>query len=485
MGVDKWRAVPAEPTTDDLACLAARSGPDLQVVLDPSWQVRFASSAAEGMLGLVPEETSPKHLLHFIHPADASAVVSALDALGEHSGAHAPVEVRLRTADDRWLGCEVASRTLAGPGGTWVLLSVRNISGRGELSDRRATLRQLIHFASVEYARTRWHDIEEVTQNLLRSLCAVFGASVVEVAWSDEAGAELTVEASWGRVAQQGRRVGSPSETGDRFTELREAGESQQVGAWSCGDLSSIGAVEAAARYLDAGLDSVVELRLSPDRPRAVLRLGFTNCLESWDEINTEPVSLLGLLVLSSLRRCRSEAALDERARRDSLTGVLNRGEFYRHLEQCVDSRLHVGRVGVLYCDIDWFKARNDAFGHAAGDDVLCAVASAIEEAIREGDQVARLGGDEFVALCRGLESAEQLDSVRQRILDRLDALDVPGGPVRLSIGTAVLTEGQDADGLLGTADAAMYCQKRANRARRPSGQVGDRVVEDAEQSGT
>lgn len=481
VGIAARRAeVPIDPTWGELAAFAATHGPDMLVILDPTWQVRYVSDAAEKILEMSPGGRSA-HLLHYVHPADAASIISALDALGGASDYHAPVSVRIRTGRDDWMICEVASNAMDGPGGTWMVLSVRQVEERDDLADRQAILRQLIHFSSVEFARTRWYDVDEVSQHLLRSLCGVFGASVVEIAWSDEDEGPLTLEACWSAQPDDGWTPNRLCAPGTLFEEINTPGPVVKSGAWSCDDLESLEPTEGAKRFIDAGLDSVVELRLSPDRPRAVLRLGFANGLGSWDEINTEPVSLLGLLVLSSLRRCRLEAALSERARRDSLTGVLNRGEFYQQLELCIASAHQVGRVGVLYCDVDHFKVTNDNHGHAAGDEVLRAVADAVRVSVREGDEVARVGGDEFVALCRGLESPAQLEAVKQRVADRLSGLEFAGGSVSLSIGSAVLAEGQDADALVGAADAAMYRAKFQHRTRPESGQVGDRVIKDAE----
>ncbi len=317
--------------------------------------------------------------------------------MGDRVDSHPPVAVRVRSGRDDWVDCEVAASAAEGPGGNWLVLSVREVAERDEVAERKAILRQLIHFASVEFARTRWYDVDEVTEHLLRSLCGVFGASLVEIAWSDEAEGPLTLEACWSMWAEDSWTPNRLCRPGSVFEEIHASEPPARSGAWSCADLQSLEPGVGTKQFIDAGLDSVVELRLSPDRPRAVLRMGFAGGLASWDEINTEPVSLLGLLVLSSLRRCRLEAALSERARRDSLTGVLNRDEFYQQLE------------------------------------------------VREGDLVARVGGDEFVALCRGLESPEQLESVKQRVADRL-------------------AEDQDADAVIGAADAAMYREKRRRR---------------------
>ena len=74
-------------------------------------------------------------------------------------------------------------------------------------------------------------------------------------------------------------------------------------------------------------------------------------------------------------------------------------------------------RLAVLYCDLDHFKDINDEHGHAAGDDVLAAVAAAIRGAVRDKDLVARLGGDEFVVLLDGVRDLGDATSVAHKVL--------------------------------------------------------------------
>ncbi|MGI9578145.1 MAG: PAS domain-containing protein, partial [Microthrixaceae bacterium] len=113
MGETERAEIPDDPTWSDLTRLAARQGPDMLVVLDPTWSVRYVSDAAERMLDRTPNGRS-SHLLHYVHPADAASIISALDALGETDGDHAPVSVRVRTGGDAWLVCEVAASALDG-----------------------------------------------------------------------------------------------------------------------------------------------------------------------------------------------------------------------------------------------------------------------------------------------------------------------------------------------------------------------------------
>src|SRR5206468_1317617 len=73
--------------------------------------------------------------------------------------------------------------------------------------------------------------------------------------------------------------------------------------------------------------------------------------------------------------------------------------------------------VGLLYVDLDGFKAVNDSGGHVAGDRTLVEVAKRLRSTLRPGDTVARLGGDEFVIVCDGVDDASSAAAVAQRVL--------------------------------------------------------------------
>ncbi|WP_344983858.1 diguanylate cyclase [Deinococcus rubellus] len=161
--------------------------------------------------------------------------------------------------------------------------------------------------------------------------------------------------------------------------------------------------------------------------------------------------------VLESLRREASELSLT-----DDLTGVGNRRAF----EQWIDLRRQEGLPVVMaFIDLDHFKAVNDRYGHAAGDQVLQEVVQLLRQLTRPGDLLARLGGDEFVVTradssCRGLaEDMERLRAECERQLRQPCALREP---VTLSIGVIQAT-GPLADGLR-RADEGMYQAKRAGR---------------------
>jgi diguanylate cyclase (GGDEF)-like protein len=187
-------------------------------------------------------------------------------------------------------------------------------------------------------------------------------------------------------------------------------------------------------------------------------------------ELRADRLARVLLYSIERHRRFRSGAF------HDGLTGLANRDLLADRLRlalaRAVRDRHH---VGVLFVDLDGFKAVNDTFGHAAGDAVLVAVAERFRAALRPSDTLARIGGDEFVGVIDGLPAAEAARRAAQRLLAALEApIDLePGGDaatVGASVGGAVAVPPAGADAgtiddlatrLLRAADEAMYRVKR------------------------
>ena len=161
---------------------------------------------------------------------------------------------------------------------------------------------------------------------------------------------------------------------------------------------------------------------------------------------------------------------LRELAFRDPLTGLPNRLQFEERLDHTLDQ---VGRapsaMAVLFIDIDGFKAVNESFGHAAGDQVLQEVGQRLSALAREQDTAARIGGDEFLLLVSQPGTPAAAAAVAQRGLHALVApYRLPdGNEVRLScsIGIAMFPEHGPTTRLIGNADAAMLAVKRTGGA--------------------
>lgn len=156
-------------------------------------------------------------------------------------------------------------------------------------------------------------------------------------------------------------------------------------------------------------------------------------------------------------------------ARRDPLTGLPNRTSFFEVLDGLQRSATG-DLVGVLYVDLDGFKAVNDAHGHLVGDEVLVEAAQRIARVLRPSDTVARLGGDEFAVLCQELGDDEDAGVIAERIVAAFAEPFVVEGH-RVTIGTSVgiaTVRASELDGevLLDSADQALYEAKNAGRGR-------------------
>jgi diguanylate cyclase (GGDEF)-like protein/PAS domain S-box-containing protein len=167
----------------------------------------------------------------------------------------------------------------------------------------------------------------------------------------------------------------------------------------------------------------------------------------------------------------RFEAQLAHQGLHDSLTGLPNRLMFTDRLKQALARvRRHDRMFGVLFVDLDRFKAVNDTLGHTVGDQLLIEAAARIRSAVRETDTVARLGGDEFVVLCEDIEGIHHATDFAERIIAVLQAPFRFGDDdtnVSASIGIALSADGTEtADAILANADIAMYRAKDNGRSR-------------------
>lgn len=159
-------------------------------------------------------------------------------------------------------------------------------------------------------------------------------------------------------------------------------------------------------------------------------------------------------------------------AHSDPLTGLANRRKFEERLEHALSRSGSARAHALILLDLDGFKAVNDTYGHAVGDDLLKCVAGNAAACLRPGDTLARLGGDEFVLLLEDLPGdggaaagmiAERLESRVNETTIQVDGAEVGVG---VSIGIALYPKMADtASDLMRLADEAMYRMKRAARA--------------------
>ena len=158
-------------------------------------------------------------------------------------------------------------------------------------------------------------------------------------------------------------------------------------------------------------------------------------------------------------------------ATHDALTGLVNRREFERRLEEAAEAARRGDGTHILcYLDLDRFKLVNDTSGHVAGDSLLREVAKILRDAVRDSDTVARIGGDEFGMLLLGcpLEKARQIaDDVCRAVADHRFVWRDRVFSIGISIGIVELArESGTLDELLAAADSACYVAKRQGTGR-------------------
>lgn len=384
-------------------------------IIDLDGSVLYATRAAARVFGYDPAALEGTQILSYIHPDDLEASRSAMAVAASEPGVHEPLEVRARHADGHWLHVEVrANSQLADPLIGGLILEVRDITER-RLADERFRL-------AFEHAPTgmalvlpdgRWMQVNE-------SLCRILGhpaASLLGSAADDLVHPDDRAAAA----ALRAEAVGGAAEAGEAEQRWLHA-DGREV--WANVSLSTVRGADGVAQYCILQLEDVTERR-------------------------------------------RLSAELDRRARHDDLTGLPNRGEALSRLRRF---RHELGErwFGVLFLDLDGFKAINDELGHAAGDAALVAVAGRLRAAIRTTDEAARLAGDEFVVCCGDVGGTEEeahatLAAVAERALDAVRAEP----RLSASIGAVVArADGCDAEQLVAQADHAMYTAKAAGGGR-------------------
>lgn len=217
--------------------------------------------------------------------------------------------------------------------------------------------------------------------------------------------------------------------------------------------------LEAIRSSLEQGVVTTVEYEIERQESISTFEMRIAQCGDGEVVAIARDVTERRLL----------ERRLAHQATHDPLTGLPNRNLFATRLTEALErAGKSDASVGVLFIDLDSFKAVNDTLGHAAGDRTLSAIADAIRRCIRSGDTVARIGGDEFAVLLDEMQALDEAHVIAARISDHIARpIRIGKAPVHTtaSVGIAIGIPGRDsAESLLDEADRAMYDAKRAGR---------------------
>jgi diguanylate cyclase (GGDEF)-like protein len=174
-------------------------------------------------------------------------------------------------------------------------------------------------------------------------------------------------------------------------------------------------------------------------------------------------------LAVEVQERKLAEARAWHLANHDSLTGLPTLRLARERLPQAIELSQSSGRkTAILFIDLDGFKAVNDTYGHAVGDQLLQQMAARMSACVRENDTVARLGGDEFLIIQTGILNVAVISAVAQKLLSVLSqGYEINQQLVRVSasIGIALCPDhGTDMEVLVKLADKAMYSIKQAGK---------------------
>lgn len=166
-----------------------------------------------------------------------------------------------------------------------------------------------------------------------------------------------------------------------------------------------------------------------------------------------------------------SEQKLYHMAYHDPLTGLYNKEWFVEHLGKSIHkARRSASLIGIIFLDLDSFKAINDTMGHSIGDSVLKTISSRLSSCLREEDVIARFGGDEFLMMVENISTQEELKKITDRIMNSFnECIYVQDVEYFLtaSVGVAVYpVDGEDPDALIKNADISMYEAKATGKNR-------------------
>ena len=210
--------------------------------------------------------------------------------------------------------------------------------------------------------------------------------------------------------------------------------------------------------------DSAVELSIAPMRDR----LGNTNG---------------AVIVIHDVSEARKMAEeMQFLATHDTLTGLVNRGEFERRLKQAIESAATEDiSYALCYLDLDRFKVVNDTAGHVAGDELLIQLTALLKSKVRTTDTLARLGGDEFGVLLHScpLEKAKEIaETIRHLVKQFRFVWEGKTFDIGASIGViAINAQSGELKEILSAVDTACYLAKEQGRNRIHIFQPGDEEI--------
>ena len=196
-----------------------------------------------------------------------------------------------------------------------------------------------------------------------------------------------------------------------------------------------------------------------------ILCFGSFRRIMKWGEQQQQPVNLLTHMITDMWTKLEAEKKLYYQAKYDALTGLPNRMTFFEHLSRAISMAEQSDKlVGVIFFDIDEFKAVNDSMGHDSGDLLLSYIGNNLLKYCHSEDILARFGGDEFMLMVSEMDTVEDIRCTAEQIIYSIQKpIRVKDHEFRVSCSAGIAVypyDGSDPDTLIKNADHAMYKSK-------------------------
>jgi diguanylate cyclase (GGDEF)-like protein/PAS domain S-box-containing protein len=434
---------------------------DVITVVDSGGVVRFVNAASE-QHGQTPDDAVGNASISWVHPDDRPVAAERRSWLLGAPGRTTDTVLRVRQGDGSYRHVETHGVNLTDDPQVQGLLYVTR-----DVEDRAQAEVTLVHalgaqsvVADLGVRALRSPDVDAVLRDALASVSSLLRTAYVTLLLLDGDGLRVRLQHGPQPLAPGHRWPTAGTQAGATLA-LRHPTIAEGL------DVQD--RFRALPEMVERGVVSGVDVPLEGVAgPLGVLSAQATRG-RVFSPADVQFLQGIANVVAGTLEREQRERSAVERALHDPLTGLPTRSLFGDRLEHALTRvRRSGGEVAVLLVDLDRFKAVNDAWGHAAGDEVLRTLGPRLAACTRKSDTVARHGGDEFVVLCE--------DAVRHIDVGRVAAAirRACAEPITLTTGDTVLIsasvgigwsaeQGSDAAALLAAADRAMYREKQCD----------------------
>ena len=413
---------------DKLFAEFARTLPEVVLVHDE--RILLANDSAANLIGLEPDQLEGRDVADLVKPAYRALFRKTMaDRL---AGESAPrrLEIQLIDGAERGLWVEAQSSLIEYRGNNAILTIARDVSYRKSLEVSLSRSK-----------RQAQYTLESISEGV------------------------ITTD-NQGRIDYM-----------NRAAESMTGANRDNASGHKLGELFSL-IDEADRRPLGDPVERCLSMRRRVNMGRRALLVSGDGEHEHSVEITASPVrgpanSISGTVVVfhdvSEIRGLTRQ--MSYQATHDALTGLINRREFERRLQEALDSaHAEEGVHIIFYMDLDRFKAVNDSCGHLAGDNMLREVAALIKDQVRDSDFVGRLGGDEFGTLLIGcpIDKARQIATdICNAVADYRFVWQDKIFNIGISIGLVEITHASVAlQDILSAADSACYVAKQRGRGQ-------------------